>query len=134
MQKNADKIIDIEENKARFAVWTVGGEEYKLKLRTQEITMLEDKLGENLMIFLSKNKVPKLKDMALITMYARRPYDRTVSLEAVYKLFDKYFEEGGSQTEFTAGPFMDLFKVSGFFSSKMETRLEESQAEVQKLI
>lgn len=134
MQKNAKETTNVLECKARFAVWVVGDEEYKLKLRTQDIIMLEDKLGENLMLFISKNNVPMLKDMALITMYARRAYDRNVTLESIYKLFDKYFEEGGSQTEFTAGPFMDLFKVSGFFSNKMEAQIEESQAEVQKMI
>lgn len=134
MNKNENNISEI---KARFAVWNIGEEEYKLKLRTQDIVMLEGKLGGNLMIFLGKmsdNSMPTLAEMSMIVLYARKAYDKNVTIEKVYRMFDEYFDNGGTQAEFIAGPFMDLFKVSGFFSKKMEAQIEESQAKVQEII
>ena len=117
-----------KDNEKRVAAWVVNGEEHMMKLSTLAITQLEDQIGDNLIsIFDNKTGMPKLKTMLQITHKGLKAYDKDITLEKTYDLFDQYTEAGGSQTEFAAGPFMDLYQVSGFFSEKKTEMLTNYQ-------
>ena len=119
--------------KVPFAYWVVNGNEYKLKLNTKEITKIEQRLGGNMLSVLNaKDTIPPIATMLYITHAAMQPWHHGVTLQDVYDLFDKYCDEGGSQLAFFAGPFMDIYTVSGFFTenqnSEMEQNLKEAKA------
>lgn len=130
---------EVVEMKKKFAIWTVGGEEYKLKLPTSAIITLEEQYGCNLLKL--AQTAPKLKDMMKITYHAMRPYKPKLKETEVYELFDQYVDEGGSQTDFTTDVFFEIYKVSGFFSEKqaevidvgMEKRTAAMEEQIAKL-
>lgn len=124
-----------KDNEKRVAAWVVNGEEHMMKLSTLAITQLEDQIGDNLIsVFNSKTGMPKLKTMMQITHKGLKAYDKDITLEKTYDLFDQYTEAGGSQTEFAAGPFMDLYKVSGFFSEKKTEMLTNYQHTLSQIL
>ena len=125
----------------RVAVWTVGGRDHKMKLTTLTITRLENRLGTNLLNVLNESGIkglsargglPKLGTMLLIVCEGMKAFDKGMTIEKTYALFDKYTEEGYGQTDFAFGPFIDLYKVSGFFPEKNQDAVEELQKELIK--
>lgn len=117
-----------------YAVWNVGGRGYKLKLTTQSIINLEDKLGMNLLNVISSTddgSIPALKVMLLITHQAMQKYEHGIKEMDVIELFDKYQDEGGTQMTFMTDVFFPIYQVSGFFSQaqteSMDKRLENAK-------
>lgn len=117
-----------------YAVWNVGGRDYKLKLTTQSIINLEDKLGMNLLNVISSTddgSIPALKVMLLITHQAMQKYEHGIKEMDVIELFDKYQDEGGTQMTFMTDVFFPIYQVSGFFSQaqteSMDKRLENAK-------
>lgn len=112
--------------KKRFAIWNVNGTEYQLKLGSAAIVALEEQLGYSLISVISSG-IPKLKDMLSITYGAMKAMQPEIKLTDVWNLFDEYVEAGGSQTEFLATTFMDIYKVSGFFTGKQTENIAARQ-------
>ena len=110
----------------QFAIWQVGDEEYKLKLKTSTLCDLEEKLGNG--------NMPALKIMLTITHYAMKDYNSNIKFKDVQNLFDKYLDEGGSQLEFFTKVIMDIYKVSGFFTESQAEMMEEKQEEMEKVL
>ena len=133
-KEEEDKVVSLEEKKKRrpFAYWEVGGQTYKMKLTTQNICRLEDKFKTSLLnVLFGAGSVPPLSVMLTITQAAMLPYNHKVKDEGVQALFDKYCEEGGTQMTFMTDVFMEIYKVSGFFTEdqaeEMDKRLEEAK-------
>ena len=59
------------------------------------------------------------------------PYHHKIKFVDVQNLFDRYCEEGGTQMTFMTDVFMEIYKVSGFFTEdqaeEMDKRLEEAK-------
>ena len=132
--KEEEKVVSLEERKKRrpFAYWEVGGQTYKMKLTTQNICRLEDKFKTSLLnVLFGAGSVPPLSVMLTITQAAMLPYNHKIKYEGVQALFDKYCEEGGTQMTFMTDVFMEIYKVSGFFTEdkaeEMDKRLEEAK-------
>ncbi len=118
-----------------FAIWKVGEEEYKLKLTTSSITEVEEKLKVGLMDVLGNARtLPPLKIMLTITHSAMKQFNNSIKEKEVYNIFDKYVEEGGSQLDFFTNVFMEIYKVSGFFTEAQTEQLEEGQEKAQELL
>ena len=133
-KEEEDKVVSLEEKKERrpFAYWEVGGQTYKMKLTTQNICRLEDKFKTSLLnVLFGAGSVPPLSVMLTITQAAMLPYNHKIKYEGVQALFDKYCEEGGTQMTFMTDVFMEIYKVSGFFTEdqaeEMDKRLEEAK-------
>lgn len=129
-----EKVVSLEEKKKRrpFAYWEVGGKTYKMKLTTQNICRLEDKFKTSLLnVLFGAGSVPPLSVMLTIAQVAMLPYNHKIKYEDVQALFDKYCEEGGTQMTFMTDVFMEIYKVSGFFTEdqaeEMDKRLEEAK-------
>lgn len=129
-----EKIVSLEEKKKRrpFAYWEVGGKTYKMKLTTQNICRLEDKFKTSLLnVLFGAGSVPPLSVMLTIAQVAMLPYNHKIKYENVQALFDKYCEEGGTQMTFMTDVFMEIYKVSGFFTEdqaeEMDRKLEEAK-------
>ncbi|MGL4571859.1 MAG: DUF6096 family protein [Clostridium sp.] len=117
----------------QFAIWEVGEEEFKLKLKTLTLCDLEEKLGTSLMNVLGVNNgMPSLKVMLIITHYAMKDYRANTKFKDVQDMFDKYIDEGGSQLEFFTKVVMDIYKVSGFFTEAQAEQMEEKQIKAQE--
>lgn len=118
----------------QFAIWKVGDEEYKLKLKTSTLCDLEEKIGTSLMNALGSGNMPALKIMLTITHYAMKDYNSNIKFKDVQNLFDKYVDEGGSQLEFFTKVIMDIYKVSGFFTESQTEMMEEKQEEMKEML
>lgn len=117
----------VEMNK-RFAAWTVGGEEYKLKLGTGAIVSLEEQFGCNLIEIIRKPGLPKLKDMLAVTHRAAKTFKKDLTLQDTYDLYDTYEAEGGSQSDFYVNVFQEIYRVSGFFT-KQQIEMADQMAQ-----
>lgn len=103
-----------------FAYWTVGSNTFKLKLKSSNITVLEDKYNKSLLALLGSDEgLPKLSIMLDVTFAAMQPWYHGLKYESVVKLYDQYIEAGGSQLDFYKEVYMDIYKASGFFTKEM---------------
>lgn len=118
----------------QFEIWTVGEEEYKLKLKTSTLCALEEKLGTSLMSVLGSGGMPSLSVMLTITHFAMKDFHSNIKLKDVQDLFDKYLEKDGSQLEFFSTVIMGIYTVSGFFTKVQMEQMEEKQEEVKDLL
>ena len=133
-KEEEEKVVSLEEKKKRrpFAYWEVGGQTYKMKLTTQNICRLEDKYKTSLLnLLFGSGNVPTLSIMLTVTQAAMLPYHYKIKFVDVQNLFDRYCEEGGTQMTFMTDVFMEIYKVSGFFTEdqaeEMDKRLEEAK-------
>lgn len=118
-----------------FALWEVGGKNYKLKLRTPAIVELEQKYKTNLMNIMGSGQggMPALSVMLDVAHAAMKDWQHGITKNEVQSLFSKYVEEGGSQLSFYMTVYMEIFTVSGFFSvnlsNQMSGALQEAKEE-----
>lgn len=132
METNVVPMEEQKKKKTPFAIWTVGGNEYKLKLKTAAIKQLETKYKTNLMNIMGTGEggMPALTVMLDIAHAAMKDWNHGIKAEDVADLFDQYLEEGGSQLQFYTSVYMNIFAVSGFFSAslteQMQSTLEET--------
>lgn len=137
-EKEEEILEEKDKNVALFrqpwAVWTVGDEEYKLKLTTSAVVELEKKLKGNLLNVFDLGSVPPLNIMLGIIQAGMKKYHHGITMIKMYELFDEYVEDGGSQMSLMMNVLMPLYQVSGFFSEKMSKKmnsgLEEAKEEL----
>lgn len=113
-----------------WATWEVDGNEYKLKLTVGAITKLEEKFKTNLINIM--DGVPALKIMLTVTHAAMQKFHHGIKYKEVEDLFEKYIDEGGSQTEFLTDVFMPIYQASGFFSGSMAETVNEKLDEAKE--
>ena len=121
-------------SKKPFAIWEVIGTEYKLKLKTATVGQLEEKLGRSLIAVFGTDGMPPLSVMLTIVHGAMKDWNSNIKRSDVDDLFDQYLDEGGSQLEFFATIFMDIYKVSGFFTTKQIQDMETNQEKIQEAL
>lgn len=84
--------------------FVAGGKEYKLRLTTRAMILLEKKTGGNpLNIFLKniKGEIPRVEDMVYILHASLQPYHNS-SYEEACDIFDKWLEDGHLISDFVA--------------------------------
>ena len=121
-------------SKKPYAIWEVNETEYKLKLKTATITQLEEKLGRSLVAVFGTDGMPPLSIMLTIVHGAMKDWNSNIKRKDVDDLFDQYLDEGGSQLEFYATTFMDVYKVSGFFTTNQIQEMEMNQEKIQEAL
>lgn len=112
-----------------FAVWNVDGTGYQLKLSTAGIKELESRYKTNVINLMQPQdgeSLPPLTVMLDVTHVAMKPWKHGVKVKDVETMFDRYMEDGGSQLDFYANVYMEIFMVSGFFSQTMAKDLSET--------
>ena len=99
-----------------FVDFTAGNKEYKLRLNTRNLVMLEKQLGCNpLSIFGDGDEMPTVTTMVYILYASLQQYNHGIGLNDAYDIFDAYLEEH-SMTDFLT-VIIDVFKVSGLIKS-----------------
>ena len=116
-----------------FVVWTVGGEDYRLKLKSTEICQIESKMNIDLFETLTKG-IPPLYIMLIAIQGALQSMNHKMKIADVQNLYDQYVEEGGTQLTLFTDIIMEILKVSGFFTKNQVEIMEESLENVKELL
>lgn len=121
-----EKVIVMEKPRRKpYAVWEVGGQEYKLKLTAAVICKLEAKYGKNLLNLLTEDGLPPIGVMLTVVQASMQLYNHGVTFLKVQDLYDQYIAGGADQTQFYADVLMPLLAVSGFFTPTQAEILTE---------
>lgn len=119
-----EKVVNMEEKKRPpFHYWTVGGREYRLKLKATTINKLENKYRQNLMNMI--DEIPPLSVMLTIIQAAMEPWEHGLSFLKVQNLYDSWTEEGGNQTDLFTKVIIPTMAVSGFFTPEQADLIVE---------
>lgn len=130
-------VIDITQEKPKrlpFTIWTVKGQDYKLKLRASEICKLEQKFRANLLMVITEDGLPPVATMLTVIQAAMVAYHHGMTYTAVQNIFDQYVEDGGDQTKLMTDVIMPLMGVSGFFTQTQAIVLEEEMKNVDSVL
>ena len=127
------KVVEMPKRKP-FALWEVGGQRYKLKLKTSAIVELESKYKTNLMNIMGSGQggMPALSVMLDVAHAAMKDWNHGITKNGVMDIFNRYIEEGGSQLSFYMTVYMEIFTVSGFFSVNLSNQMGEALQEAQE--
>lgn len=128
-----ENIVEMKPKRKPFVVWTVGGEDYKLKLKSTEICQIESKMNIDLFEALTKGK-PPLHIMLIAIQGALQSMNHKMKIADVQNLYDQYVEEGGTQLTLFTDIIMEILKVSGFFTKNQVEIMEESLENVKELL
>lgn len=93
--------------------FTAGNQQYKLRLSTRNIVLLEKQLGCNpLMIFNDGDTIPTITQMVNILYVSLLQYNHGITLDKAYDIFDTYLDDGHTVIDFI-NVILELYKVSG---------------------
>lgn len=127
------KVTSIVEGRPKrrpFHIWTVNGEDHKLKLRTDMIAKLENKYKTNVLNIVSTDGLPPLSVMLTIIQAAISPWEHGISYDKIKTMYDNWCEEGGNQIELLSKVLMPTMVVSGFFTEQQgEAIMKDLQTE-----
>lgn len=128
-----EKVIDLEEKKKRrpFHYWTVAGRDYRLKLKASSIGKLENKYRRNVMDLVMDDGMPPLSVMLTIIQAAMEPWEHGIDYIDIQKIYDKWTDEGGNQSDLHTKVIIPLMTVSGFFTEKQSAQILETLEENQ---
>lgn len=107
--------------------FTAGGKEYKLRLNTRNIILLEKQLECNpLSIFgLGEEKtIPTITVMVAILHASLQQYNHGISLNDAYDIFDAWLDEGHDTTEFLP-IILEIYEASGIAPKNIADKGEE---------
>ena len=103
--------------------FSAGGKDYKLRLNTRNLVLLEKQLGCNpLSIFGDGSTIPPVSTMVQILHASLQQNHHGITLDKTYDIFDEYLEEQ-SATDFLL-VIVEIFKVSGLI--KAEATIEKN--------
>jgi hypothetical protein len=96
-----------------YTDFTAGNKDYKLRLNTRNIVVLEKQLGCNpLNIFGDGSNLPTITTMVTILHSALQQYQHNISLNDAYDIFDAYLADGNSSTDFI-NVILEIYRASG---------------------
>lgn len=133
-EEKKDEVVQMKPKRLPFATWEVGGNEYKLKLKTAVICQIESKLGDNLLSIVTKGEIPPLFIMLTIVQGAAQAYHHNLKYADVQNLFDTYCEEGGTQLTLFADVVMPIMIASGFFTVRQAEMMQEKMEALKELL
>lgn len=133
--KEEGKVVEMPKRKP-FAIWNVKGEDYRMVLGTPDIVALESKYKTNLMNIMGTGNsgMPALSVMLDVAHAALKKFHHGISKDTVMAMFDQYIKEGGSQLNFYTEVYMQIFQVSGFFSSTLTNQMENALEEAKEIL
>ena len=92
---------------------TIGANQYKLRLNTRSVVMLEKQLGCNpISIFGNGEELPTITTMVSILHAALQQYNHSITLNDAYDIFDEFLADGNQVSDFLT-VIIDIYKVSG---------------------
>ena len=105
-----------------YTDFNAGGKEYKLRLNTRDIVVLEKQLQCNpLTIFGNGDKIPTVTTMVTILHSAMQQYQHGITLNDAFDIFDTWLADGNTATDFLT-VIVDIFKVSGLIKNEVSEK------------
>lgn len=100
-----------------YVDFTAGNKEYRLRLSTRNVVMLEKQLGCNpLAIFGNGDTIPTVTEMVNVLYASLIQYNHGITLNDAYDIFDDYLADGNSATDFIT-VILDIYRVSGLIKT-----------------
>ena len=99
-----------------YTEFEAGGRTYKLRLTTQGIITLENKLGCNpLQMFMGIDEdiLPKVSDMMLVLHQMLQPFEHGLKMEHVYEIYDSFIRDGHTMWDLVP-IIIEVFQEAGF--------------------
>lgn len=104
--------------------FSAGNKDYKLRLNTRNIVVLEKQLGCNpLHIFGDGETIPTITTMVAVLHASLQQYNHNINLNDAYDIFDTWVDEGHATTDFIP-IILDIYKASGIIPKDKEEELE----------
>ena len=101
-----------------YVDFTAGNKEYKLRLGTREIVVLEKQLGCNpLTIFGNGDTIPTVTTMVQILHASLQQLNHGITLNDAQDIFDAYLADGHTMTEFIP-VIIEIYKMSGLIGNE----------------
>lgn len=105
-----------------YVDFSTGVKDYKLRLNTRNVVMLEKQLGCNpLAIFGDGTTIPSVTTMVTILHASLQQHHHGITLNDAYDIFDAYLEDGHTMTEFIT-VIVEIYKVSGLITKDIEEK------------
>lgn len=109
-----------------FIDFNAGNKDYKLRLNTRNVIMLEKQLGCNpISIFGNGDTIPSVTTMVAILHASLQAYHHGITLNDAYDVFDEWLAEGHATTDFIP-VILEIYQASGIIPK--ETKIEEKNA------
>lgn len=106
-----------------YVKFCAGDMEYKLRLNTRNIVMLEKQIGCNpVAIFGEGDTIPTITTMVAILNASLQQLNHGITMNDAYNIYDAYLGDGHTTSDFVKVIF-DVYKVSGLLPS--EKNLDE---------
>lgn len=106
--------------KEPFCIWKVGEETYRLRLDTAKIIEVERTLGKSL---LNASADTSLTSILTILHGAIQRYQHGITIQEIYKIYDRYVSAGGSMFE-VLDIIMKVLENAGFTAPDSEINPE----------
>ena len=130
-EKKVETVEELKKRRKAFAYWTVGGEDYKLKLTTQQICKLEEKFRCNrVTLIMQSGGVRQWGIMRTVSPAAMTPWKHGVKYKDVQALYDQYADEGGTQMDLMVDVIMEIMLVSGFFTENQRESVMDKREDL----
>lgn len=101
-----------------YVIFTAGTHEYKLKLTTKNIVLLEKQIGTNpLAIFGNGEQMPTLTTMVAVLHASLQQLQHGITMTDAYNIFDEYLEDGNTMTDFVH-VILDIYRASGLIKDE----------------
>lgn len=105
-----------------FVDFHAGDKDYKLRLNTRNIAMLEKQLGCNpLAIFGNGETLPTVTQMVQVLYCSLIQFNHGIGLDDAYGIFDDYLADGNTATDFIT-VLLDIYKVSGLIKKDSDEK------------
>ncbi len=96
----------------------IGNKQYKLRLNTRSVVMLEKQLGCNpISIFGNGDELPTVTTMVTILHSSLQQYHHSITINDAYDIFDEYLADGRQMADFLS-VIIDIYKVSGLLKDE----------------
>ena len=99
-----------------YCNFEAGGNEYKLRIPTQNVVMLEKQLGCNPLMLFNEGGIPTITSMLQVLHASLQDMHHGMSMNKVYAIWDEWLADGHTPADFLA-VMVDVYKVSGLISS-----------------
>ena len=101
-----------------YVDFNAGNNEYKLRLGTRQVMMLERQIGCNpLAIFGNGDTIPTITTMVAVLHASLQQLNHGITMDKAYDIFDAYLADGNTATDFI-NVILEIYKVSGLIANE----------------
>ena len=108
-----------------YVNFNAGTKEYKLRLNTRNIVMLEKQIGCNpIAIFGDGDTLPTVTTMVAVLNASLQQLNHGIGMNEAYDIYDAYLADGHSVSDFIK-VIIDVYKVSGLIPADSDNEKNE---------